>query len=87
MNKEAFKKSLVDQGYVLVDFYASWCGPCKTMDNVLDEVISQFDDLSLIKIDVQRKKTGNGLWGDELTSYHSLSSGQCALSIHWPDKS
>ncbi|MDY5279012.1 thioredoxin family protein [Sharpea azabuensis] len=56
MNKESFKKSLADQGYVLVDFYASWCGPCKTMDNVLDEVIMQFDDLQLIKLDVDKER-------------------------------
>lgn len=56
MNKEAFKKSLADQGYVLVDFYASWCGPCKTMEGVLDEVIPQFNDLRLIKIDVDKER-------------------------------
>lgn len=45
---EQVKKST----YVLVDFNATWCGPCKKMNPILDEIAeSKKDKLSLLKID------------------------------------
>ena len=50
-NKEEFE-SAVKEGLVLVDFFATWCGPCKMLSPVLEEVANENPNLSVLKIDV-----------------------------------
>lgn len=42
---------------VLVDFYATWCGPCQMLSPILKEVKDSFKDrISIIKIDVDKNQ-------------------------------
>lgn len=44
------------EGLVLVDFFAVWCGPCKMMSPVLDEVAGELDGVAAVyKVDIDRE--------------------------------
>ncbi|MBR4350932.1 MAG: thioredoxin [Bacilli bacterium] len=50
-NKEIFEKEVLNgEGKVLVDFNATWCGPCKMLKPVLDQVAK--DGKKIVAIDV-----------------------------------
>jgi thioredoxin 1 len=55
---ETFSDIINGETPVLVDFFATWCGPCKTMSPILKDFASQMGDrVRVIKIDVDKAPT------------------------------
>ena len=42
----------IKTGKVLVDFYAEWCGPCKMLSPVVDELSEELTDVTFYKLNV-----------------------------------
>lgn len=54
-NKEQFEKEVLQSSIpVLVDFFATWCGPCRMVGPILDELAEEREDFKICKIDVDQ---------------------------------
>ena len=56
-NAKSFQEIIASETPVLIDFHATWCGPCKTMAPILDQVKRELgDSVTIIKVDVDRNQ-------------------------------
>ena len=60
-----FDKDVLQSGNpVLVDFWAEWCGPCKMIAPVLDEIAKEYGDkLTIAKLDIDANPSTPGKYG------------------------
>lgn len=55
--KEEFKTLLQEKGVILVDFFATWCGPCKMIGPVIEKVAGKYEGkVKVVKIDIDQEK-------------------------------
>ena len=56
ITKETFEQEVLKSDKpVLVDFFAVWCGPCKMIAPVLDEIAEEREDIKVCKINVDEE--------------------------------
>ena len=55
INSVEFKEA-IKEGRVVVDFFATWCGPCKMLSPVMDEISNELSDINFYKVDVDKNE-------------------------------
>ena len=53
INSSNFKEK-ISKGKVLVDFWANWCGPCRQLSPILNEISEELNDIQFTKLDVDK---------------------------------
>lgn len=60
---ENLNQILKDNEKVLIDFYADWCGPCRMLSPIVEEIKNERTDVKVIKINVDENPQLAGAYG------------------------
>lgn len=72
VNKDNFESEVLKSNIpVLVDFNADWCGPCKMLRPILDDIASSRDDYKIVSVNIDDE--------DELSEEYEVSSIPCLV--------
>lgn len=53
LSNQDFRKEVLEaEGKVLVDFFATWCGPCKLLSPIIEELAEEYPQYKICKVDV-----------------------------------
>ena len=66
LTKENFEEVITSNDIVVVDYWADWCGPCKSFGPIFEKVSEDFPDAVFAKVDTQNEQ--------EIASYFQIRS-------------
>lgn len=61
--KEEFEKLITENDNVVIDFFATWCGPCKMLAPVFENIASTTNNVAFVKVDVDESSELASLFG------------------------
>ena len=57
INKENFENEVLNSDKLtVVDFFATWCGPCQMLAPVLEKISNENSDLNIVKVDIDESE-------------------------------
>ena len=57
LNKDNFSKEVLEnKGITVIDFWASWCMPCKMLSPIVDEVAEEMQDVTVGKVNIDEQQ-------------------------------
>ncbi len=62
LKDEDFATEIKD-GLVLVDFYADWCGPCRMVSPIVEELSKEIKNLKVLKVNVDEREDVAKIYG------------------------
>lgn len=66
LNKDTFEETILNNDTVIVDFWAEWCGPCKTFGPTFEKVSAEHPEIVFAKVDTEDQQ--------ELAGYFNIRS-------------
>jgi len=56
LNKDNFEQTVTDSEFVIVDFWAPWCGPCRSFAPVFEKISEEYDKIVFAKVNTEDEK-------------------------------
>ncbi len=74
VNKENFEKEVLkSKKNILIDFNADWCGPCRMLSPILDEIAKENNKAKIVSVNIDDE--------EELADEYNISSIPCLVLI------
>lgn len=79
ITKDNLEQTIVDGGIVVLDFWAAWCGPCRSFAPVFEQASETHEDIVFGKIDTEAEQELAGMFG--ITSIPTIMAFRDGVNV------